>query len=284
MRKSHGTFTQKAAFDPVTRPPADTFANLLASAHTLADASGRVILPHFRRQMAVENKAQGRDFDPVTAADRGAERVISRMLAKSHPHHGLTGEEYGSRNIEARYRWVVDPIDGTRSFMTGALTWGTLIGLLDGDVPILGIMDQPFVRERFWAGAKAAYQRGPDGKTRKLRTRTCSKLSDAMLSTTHPDLFASGKEANGFQRVKSTARMTRFGGDCYGYALLASGLVDLVIEVGLKPFDVIALIPIVEKAGGRMTTWDGLPAVNGGRIVASGDAKLHDDVLRLLNK
>jgi histidinol phosphatase-like enzyme (inositol monophosphatase family) len=267
----------------VTRPPADTFASLLGCAHTLADASGKVILPHFRRQMDVENKAQGGDFDPVTAADRGAERVISKMLARSHPHHGLTGEEYGSRNTDARYRWVVDPIDGTRSFMTGALTWGTLIGLLDGDQPLLGIMDQPYVRERFWAGAKGAYQRGPDGKTHKLRTRTCSKLSDAMLSTTHPDLFSAGKEAKGFQRIKSAVRMTRFGGDCYGYALLACGLIDLVIEVDLKPFDVIALIPIVERAGGRMTTWDGLPAAGGGRIVASGDAKLHDEVLRLLN-
>ena len=268
----------------MTKPSRDTFAELLACAHNLADASGKVILPHFRRQIAVENKAQGRDFDPVTAADRGAERIISRMLAKSHPHHGLTGEEYGSRNIEARLRWVVDPIDGTRSFMTGALSWGTLIGLLDQDEPLLGIMDQPYVGERFWAGAKASYMRAPDGKMRKLRTRACPKLSDAILNTTHPDLFAPGKEAVGFGRVKSAVRMTRFGGDCYSYALLANGLIDLVIEVGLKPFDVIALIPIVEKAGGRMTTWDGKSAVNGGRVVASGDAKLHDEVLRLLNK
>ncbi len=268
----------------MTQAPRDTFASLLTCAHNLADASGKVILPQFRRQMAFENKASGRDFDPVTAADRGAERAISRMLAKSHPHHGLTGEEYGSRNLESRYRWVVDPIDGTRSFMTGALTWGTLIGLLDADVPLLGIMDQPYVRERFWAGAKGAFVRGPDGKSRKLRTRACAKLSDAMLSTTHPDLFAAGKEAAGFERIKSSVRMTRFGGDCYGYAQLAGGFVDLVIEVGLKPFDVIALIPIVEKAGGRMTTWDGKSAAGGGRVVASGDAKLHDEVLRLLNK
>ena len=268
----------------MTTPSRDSFPELLSLAHSLADASGKVILPYFRRQIAVENKAGAGDFDPVTAADRGAERIISRMLAKSHAHHGLTGEEYGSRNVDARLRWVVDPIDGTRSFMTGALSWGTLIGLLDNDEPILGIMDQPYVRERFWAGAKAAFMRGPDGKTRKLKTRTCAKLSDAVLSTTHPDLFAPGKEAAGFARIKSGVRMSRFGGDCYGYAQLASGLADLVIEVGLKPFDVIALIPIVEKAGGRMTTWDGKSAANGGRIVASGDAKLHDEVLRLLNK
>jgi len=271
---------------PSSSPAArrDSFAGLLSCAHDLADASGKVILPQFRRQMAVENKAKGRDFDPVTAADRSAERVISRMLAKSHPHHGLTGEEYGSRNLDARYRWVVDPIDGTRSFMTGALTWGTLIGLLEDDVPVLGIMDQPYVRERFWAAAKASFVRGPDGKTRKLKTRACSKISDAMLSTTHPDTFAGGKEADGFARIKSAARMTRFGGDCYGYALLAGGHIDLVIEVDLKPFDVIALIPIIEKAGGRMTTWEGKPAASGGRILASGDPRLHDEVLRQLNK
>lgn len=268
----------------MTKPARDTFTGLLACAHGLADASGKVIRPQFRRQLAVENKAKGGDFDPVTAADRGAERVISRMLAKSHPHHGITGEEYGSRNVDARFRWVVDPIDGTRSFMIGALSWGTLIGLLDTEVPLLGLMDQPYVGERFWSGPKASFMRGPDGKTRKLKTRSCSKLSDAILSTTHPDLFSPGKEAAGFARVKSAVRMTRFGGDCYGYVLLANGLIDLVIEVDLKPFDVIALIPIVEKAGGRMTTWDGLPATNGGRIVASGDAKLHDEVLRLLNR
>lgn len=274
----------KAGTIQVSKTQNDTFPELLACAHTLADASGKVILPHFRRQIEVENKAKGRDFDPVTAADRGAERIISRMLAKSHPHHGLTGEEYGSRNADAKLRWVVDPIDGTRSFMTGALSWGTLIGLLDNEVPLLGIMDQPFVGERFWAGAKASFTRGPDGRTRRLKTRSCSKLADAILSSTHPDLFSPGKEASGFQRIKSSVRMSRFGGDCYGYAQLASGLVDLVIEVDLKPFDVIALIPIVEKAGGRMTTWDGKSAAQGGRIVASGDPKLHDEVLRLLNR
>ena len=269
---------------PPTTPPRLLFDELLDFAHTLADASGKVIRPQFRRQISIQNKAEGRDFDPVTAADKGAERVISRLLAKAYPGHGITGEEYGSRNLDAALRWIVDPIDGTRSFMTGALSWGTLIGLIQDDTPLLGIMDQPYVGERFWSGKKAAYMRGPDGKTRKLKTRKCAKLADAILSSTHPDLFGPGKEAAGFQRIKSAARMTRFGGDCYGYALLASGLVDLVIEVGLKPFDIVALIPIIEKAGGRVTTWDGTSAANGGRIVASGDAELHEVVLRILNR
>lgn len=267
-----------------TPAPHAPFAELLDFAHALADASGKVIRPQFRRQLSIENKAKGRDFDPVTAADKGAERVISRMLGAAYPHHGITGEEYGSRNLEAALRWIVDPIDGTRSFMTGALSWGTLIGLLQDGEPLLGLMDQPYAGERFWSGKKAAYMRGPDGRKRKLSARKCAKLADAVLSSTHPDLFGPGTEADGFARVKSAVRMTRFGGDCYGYALLAAGLIDVVIEVGLKPFDIVALIPIIEKAGGRVTTWDGTSAAGGGRIVASGDPKLHDEVLRVLNK
>ncbi len=255
----------------------------LALAHDMADAAGKAILPHFRRAIAVENKATGRDFDPVTAADKAAERAISKRLGAAYPDHGLYGEEYGTRNPDARYRWVVDPIDGTRAFMTGALHWGTLIGLLDSGVPTIGLMDQPYVGERFWSDGKFSYGRGPNGRARKLKTRDCPKLADAILCSTHPDLFLD-REATAFQRVKASTRMSRYGGDCYGYALIACGLVDVVIETGLKPFDIVALIPIIEKAGGRVTTWDGRSAHDGGRIVASGDPKLHDMVLKMLNK
>jgi histidinol phosphatase-like enzyme (inositol monophosphatase family) len=263
--------------------PASLQAAFLTLAHDMADAAGKAILPHFRRAIAVENKASGRDFDPVTAADKAAERAISKRLAAAYPDHGLTGEEYGTRNPTARYRWVVDPIDGTRAFMTGALHWGTLIGLIDNGVPSLGLMDQPYVGERFWSDGKATYARGPNGRARKLRTRDCPKLADAIVGSTHPDLFLD-REAIAFNRVKAQARMTRYGGDCYGYALVACGLVDVVIETGLKPFDIVALIPIIENAGGRVTTWDGRAADNGGRVVASGDPKLHETVLKLLNK
>jgi histidinol phosphatase-like enzyme (inositol monophosphatase family) len=267
--------------------PADTPAALqsafLSLAHDMADAAGKAILPHFRRPIAIENKASGRDFDPVTAADKAAERAISKRLAAAYPDHGLHGEEYGTRNPAARYRWVVDPIDGTRAFMTGALHWGTLIGLLDNGVPTIGLMDQPYVGERFWADSKFSYSRGPNGRARKLKTRDCPKLADAILCSTHPDLFFD-REAGAFQRVKANVRMTRYGGDCYGYSLIACGLVDLVIETGLKPFDIVALIPIIERAGGRVTTWDGRSAADGGRILASGDPKLHDVVLKMLNK
>lgn len=260
------------------------FRQHLALAHELADCAGQVIRPHFRRPMAVANKAGAAAFDPVTKADKGAERAIARLIRARAPEHGIVGEEYGSERHEASLQWVVDPIDGTRSFITGSPLWGTLIGLLHDGAPVLGVMDQPYTGERFWSEAAKAQARDVSGKTRRIRTRACPQIGDALMMTTSPDLFAPGAEADGFLRVKSAARMTRFGGDCYAYCLLASGFVDLVVEAGLKSYDVVALIPIVEKAGGRMTTWDGQPATKGGRIVASGDPKLHDKVMKLLNR
>lgn len=264
-----------------TAKPA-AFRTLLDAAHAMADASGPVIMRHFRKRMEVENKRTDGSFDPVTVADRGAEKAILKVLAERFPEHGLIGEEYGVTRGDARYRWVVDPIDGTRSFILGSPMWGTLIGLLDGDTPVLGLMDQPYTGERFWAGEKASFLRSVGGKVKKLETRACPALEDAIVATTHPDLFAPGKEAKSFQRVKQAARMTRYGGDCYSYGLLAAGFVDVVIEAGLKGYDIVALIPIIEKAGGRVTTWDGRPATDGGRILACGDPALHVRLMELL--
>jgi myo-inositol-1(or 4)-monophosphatase len=177
---------------------------------------------------------------------------------------------------------MIDPLDGTRAFITGLPIWGTLIGLVDGDEPLLGLMDQPFTRERFWSDARASYTRTAGGKSHRIRTRPCPRLNAAVLMTTSPDLFAPGLESERFARVKDAVLMTRFGGDCYAYCMLASGLVDLVVEAGLKPYDIAALIPIVERAGGSVTAWNGGPAVEGGRVVASGDPALHERVLKLL--
>jgi myo-inositol-1(or 4)-monophosphatase len=268
----------------VSLPSRSHFADLLALAHDLADSSRAVILPQFRKQMAVANKAGAAAFDPVTKADRGAERAITRAIRARVPDHGIVGEEFGRHNEDAPYQWIIDPIDGTRSFITGTPMWGTLIGLLHEGDPVLGLMDQPFTGERFWADRTAAYARTSVGKARKIRTRACGRLSDALMMTTSPDLFERGVEADSFARVKREARMTRYGGDCYAYCLLAHGLIDLVVESGLKSYDIVALIPIVERAGGRVTTWDGGPATSGGRIVASGDPVLHERALKLLNK
>ncbi|WP_083567750.1 histidinol-phosphatase [Hyphomicrobium sp. CS1GBMeth3] len=265
-------------------PSRSRYKELLVLAHDLADQSGAVIRPQFRRALAVANKAGADAFDPVTKADQAAERAIARMIRGRAPDHGVIGEEYGTERSDAAFQWVVDPIDGTRSFITGMPLWGTLIGLLHEGAPVLGLMDQPFTGERFWSGATQAYRREADGKARRMKTRACPRVKDAIVMTTSPDLFTTSAELDSFQRVSRETRMTRYGGDCYAYCLLASGFVDLVIEAGLKTYDIVALIPIVERAGGRVTTWDGRPATNGGQIVASGDPALHDKVLKLLNR
>lgn len=258
------------------------FETLLSFAHLLADRSAEATLPYFRKRIAVANKADGANFDPVTAADRKAEKVISMLVREAFPDHGLEGEEFGNHQHSARHRWVIDPIDGTRAFIMGQPLWGTLIGLMRDGAPYLGIMDQPFTGERFWSAHKAAYASVRGAKPVRLKSRPCARLSDAIITTTHPDLFERGLEANAFAKLKSGARMTRYGGDCYNYCLVAAGFVDLVIETGLKPYDVAALIPIIERAGGRMTAWDGSSAAQGGRVVASGDPKFHDWVLKQL--
>lgn len=266
----------------VTKRPSTTA--LLACAHALADASGLAIRPFFRKAIAVSDKGGVAGFDPVTAADQAAERAIIRVLGKTFPEHGVIGEEYGTVRPDARFRWVIDPIDGTRAFIMGMPTWGTLIGLMDGDELVLGVMDQPFTGERFWSSASAAHLRTSDGRTRKIATRDCRELSNAVYSTTHPDLFAAKSEKRVHDSIKAVARMTRYGGDCYAYCLLAAGHIDVIVEPGLKAYDIAALVPIITKAGGRVTTWDGGDPAHGGDIVACGDTELHDAVLAMIKK
>lgn len=265
-------------------PKKPTASSLLPLAHTLADMAGKAVLPYFRKPLQVENKAGGLGgFDPVTAADRAAERAISRHLAKAEPDHAIVGEEFGRRDGAGRFTWVVDPIDGTKAFIMGSPLWCTLIGLLDDGVPALGIMDQPFTGERVWSNGRTTHWRLPGGKVKRIRARSCARIEDAILTTTSPDLLGGKREADAFQRLKTRARMTRFGGDGYGYCLIAGGYVDLVVESGLKAYDIVALIPIIEHAGGCVTTWEGTDASKGGRIVAAGDPRLHEATLRVLN-
>ena len=258
------------------------FATLLTCAHRLADASGKAIKPYFRKLIRVTDKGGANGFDPVTEADQAAERAIARHLARTFPDHGMIGEEYGNVRPEARYRWVIDPIDGTRSFIMGLPTWGTLIGLMDGPKLVLGLMDQPFTGERFWSTATSAQLRTPDGKTGRIKTRLCPALDQAIFSSTHPDLFKGTHQLKAHARLKATTRMTRYGGDCYAYCLLAAGHIDVIVEPGLKAYDIAALIPIIERAGGVVTTWDGGPATGGGNIAATGNPALHADVLGLI--
>ncbi|MGE0698902.1 MAG: histidinol-phosphatase, partial [Hyphomicrobiaceae bacterium] len=252
------------------------------TAHELADASASVLLGHFRKPLPVDNKASGTAFDPVTEADRGAERAIRARLAELHPTHGILGEEMGETGGSSPYTWVIDPLDGTRAFITGMPLWGTLIGVTQAGRAEIGLMDQPYTRERVWSGPDATFWRSTDGSTARVETSPCARLAEARLTTTSPDLFTAGHEQEAFSRLKAEARLTRFGGDCYAYCLLAAGHIDIVVEAGLKAYDIVALIPIIERAGGVVTTWDGGRAEDGGRIVACGDPRLHEVVLRML--
>lgn len=267
---------------PVAKPLRPTDKALIDFAHLLADQAEKATLPHFRKVIAVQDKGSREDYDPVTQADQNAERVISKLIAKHFPDHGLIGEEFGNRNESAQLRWVIDPIDGTRAFIMGQPLWGTLIGLIDGDTPAVGLMAQPFTRERFWGSSAGSFWRHGAANARRLKTRTGGKLADAILASTAPNLLKGHEDA--FARVSSAARLTRYGGDCYNYCLLASGFVDVIVEAGLKTYDIVALIPIIERAGGVVTSWDGTPATEGGRVVASGDRRIHDQVLKLLSK
>ncbi len=249
--------------------------------HDLADASGDVISPYFRSAGLVNDKQTGGGFDPVTQADRGAERVIRNMIAARFPDDGVIGEEFPDTNTSASRCWIVDPIDGTRAFIMGLPVWGTLIGLIQDGVPIAGMMNQPYARERFWGDGRSAQYRTPSGAG-SLKTRPCENLSSAVLASTTPDIFALGFESESFERISRAARMRRFGGDCYAYCLLAMGLVDVVMEASLKPFDIIPLIPIIEGAGGVVTGWDGAPASVSSRIIACGDARVHAEILSIL--
>ena len=251
-------------------------------ARELCAAAGEAILPHFRVAIDVENKADARRYDPVTEADRAAERVIREAIGLRYPSHRIRGEESGVSGGDSALTWVIDPIDGTRSFVLGLLHWGTLIALNDGTKPVLGIMHQPFVGESFSAvaGGEATWQRGRE--RRILRTRRCARLGEAMLACTSPGMFTTEARRAAFERVRARVRLTRFASDCYGYCLLAMGLIDVVVESDLQAYDVQALMPIVEAAGGVMTRWDGSACDEGGDVLACGDPALHAEVRALL--
>ena len=246
----------------------------------LATVAGEAIRPFFRTTLGVENKSRSGVFDPVTAADRAAEQAMRTLIHETFPQHGIIGEEFGDEAADAAYVWVLDPIDGTKSFISGMPAWGTLIGLLKDGAPVYGMMHQPFIGERFTGDGATARYRGPAGE-RRLNTRSCASLSDAILFTTSP-LLMSTEERGLFEKVQAKVNLSRYGGDCYAYCMVAAGFVDLVIETGLKPHDIVALIPIIEGAGGIITDWSGKPATQGGRVIAAGDKRVHAEALELL--
>jgi histidinol phosphatase-like enzyme (inositol monophosphatase family) len=246
----------------------------------IAAAAAAETLPRFRAEGAVSNK-RAAGFDPVTEADREAERAIKSLILDEFPDHGVLGEEHGAVNTASRYVWVIDPIDGTRAFISGLPVWGTLVGLtVDGDA-VAGLMSQPFTGELFYATDSVSHYEGPGGP-RILTTRPTKRLADATLFTTTPALYRDAKRAL-YDRLESSVRLARYGTDCYAFAMVAAGHADIVADPGLHPYDIVALIPIIEKAGGVVTTFDGRPAEKGGDILAAATPELHRAAMEILN-
>ncbi|SNS21467.1 histidinol-phosphatase [Antarctobacter heliothermus] len=264
------------------RIAANLVTEVIETAEALADAAGKVILPYFRQHgLATENKATGAAFDPVTVADRAAERAMRDLLAQRRPNDAILGEEYGTSAGDSGLTWVLDPIDGTRGFMSGTPTWGVLIAVRDAQGPLYGVIDQPYTQERFRGGLGRAEFAGPHGAG-ALGTRTTGQLDQAILFTTFPEVGTLDDRA-GFERVAAQVKLVRYGMDCYAYALLAAGQIDLVIEAGLQTYDIMAPIAVIEAAGGIVTNWEGGPVHEGGRAVAAATPQVHAAALDLLH-
>lgn len=261
----------------------------LAFAHRLADRAGEVIRPFFRQRIAVDEKTMlvaGQPYyDPVTAADKGAEEAIRAIIEHERPEDGILGEEYGEKPGTSGLRWVLDPVDGTRAFITGRHEWGSLIALERDGRPVLGILDQPWLRERFVGisdGAQKSCLLHEQGGITAMRVRPCAALREAVLCATHPDSYWQDGEWDSFQRVQKAVRMSRWGGDCYIFGAMAMGFVDLIVETTFHRWDVAALMPVIEGAGGIITNWQGGDCSMGGQCLAAGDARMHAAAMALI--
>lgn len=245
-----------------------------------AEAAAAKTLPLFRTGLGVDNKlAVG--FDPVTEADRSAETAIRAVIAQTFPDHAIIGEEWGSSG-ESEYSWIIDPVDGTRAFITGVPVWGTLIGFAHKGVAIAGVMSQPFIGETFLASpGSASYRR--HGLTQPLRSSGQTELAAARVFTTTPNLFSAPELMAKWRALEAVTQLQRFGLDCYGYALLAAGHADIVIEPFLNTYDIAALVPIIREAGGAIACWDGSEPTGGGNVVAAATPALLDKALAVIN-
>lgn len=257
-------------------------AELVRTAALCADAARVATLAHFRTvDLAADSKETAR-FDPVTIADRESEDAMRAILARLRPQDGILGEERGAVAGQSGLTWVLDPVDGTRAFLSGTPTWGVLIAIADAEGPVYGVIDQPFIGERFEGGFGSAQVTGPMGK-RPLATRGPRNLDQAILFTTFPEV-GSKAEAAAFHALSAQVRLTRYGLDCYAYALIAAGQIDLVVEAGLAAYDVAAPIAVIEAAGGVVTDWQGRPAHGGGRILAAANPAIHAQALAILRE
>ena len=245
--------------------------------------AGARSLAYFRTPIAVANKHGEGGFDPVTQADQEVEAHLRAAILQRYPQHGIYGEEHGFESGTSGWTWVIDPIDGTRSFITGQVNWGVLVALYDGQKPVLGAMYQPFTEELYFSDGLGSVLQHKNIES-ALRVRGCERLEQSVLLCTTPEMFTSKVELAAFEQLSQKVRMLRYGGDCYCYCMLAHGFVDLIIEADLKAYDVQALIPLIEAAGGVITNWKGHSAAQGGRIVAAGDRRVHAQALQTLAK
>lgn len=268
----------------VTTDPPDALqlADFTRFALRLAQEAANEILPQFRVSLVVENKG-GKDFDPVTNADRSAEARMRRLIEQTFPDHGITGEEYGCRQARSGYTWILDPIDGTKSFIIGFPSWSTLIGLSFEGEPVLGLMSQPYVGETFLGDRVNGSYLLRDGNRVKLRASSIEELAKATAGTIGPERYKSAKQINGLKRLTSSCRMLRHGGDAYFYCLLAAGMLDIAIDADLESYDISPLIPIIEGAGGIVGTWSSNSASQGGNIIAAATRRLFDDAISALS-
>lgn len=255
--------------------------DLLSLIADLSEIAGKTALAWFRHPLLTTDNKCPDGFDPVTQADRAAETALRAHLSKLRPQDSILGEEFGAQPGESGLTWIIDPIDGTRGFLAGTPCWGVLIALADAQGPFLGVIDQPYIRERFLGGLGHAYVDGPLGK-RELATRGTDNLSNAILFTTFPEIGTAAERA-AFVRVAEQVKLTRYGMDCYAYALLAAGHVDLVIEAGLNPYDIAAPIAVIEAAGGLVTDWQGGRVGESGQVIAAANPELHAHALNALS-
>ena len=269
---------------PVSSLAAGRLAELDTFLLELNAASADVILPLYRADHGLEDKGGAKGFDPVTAADKGAEAAIRKLIAERYPDHGIIGEEYGEDRPEAEFVWVLDPVDGTRAFIAGLPLWTTLIGLRHQGRPVLGSIGQPYLDEVFigHAGGSRLIARG---EIQALQVRPCPRLTDAVIATTDPEACFDGPELGAWTQVRAAARLARLGCDAYAYAMVAMGRLAMVIEAGLKAWDLASAIPLIEGAGGMVTDWRGRPVgQGGGQIVIAGDRACLDEALVALKR
>tara|TARA_Y100000816_G_C26060428_1_gene556797 strand:+ start:573 stop:1388 length:816 start_codon:yes stop_codon:yes gene_type:complete len=255
--------------------------NFLKFSYKLADTARKISLFYFKKKFKITNKIKS-GFDPVTQADIKIQKKLNRMILKKYPDHSIFGEEESFLK-NAKYEWCIDPIDGTKSFIQGVPLWGTLISLSKNGKIILGIADIPALNERYVGHSKISYKIKNNKKT-KLKVRKINKISEAILNTTSPYVFANRYDQKCFERLNKMTKSTRLGGDCYSYCLLADGHVDIIVESGLKPWDIRALEPIIKNAGGIIHTWEGEKIFNGGRIIACNSKKLFGSIQKVLIK